>query len=138
MVNYKSIITWRHVGFLWTLLEQSFIRVFWGSPQKRFTGGDVLNKRQQLRDAVWFKKNAIIVGFSWNKAVAEKLEMTVGLVQKNILLIVKTACVGSWTTSPPTAASIDADHDKNDQSRYSINNDALGCYKSYMPPPPRL
>ena len=30
--------------------------MFGGSPQKRFTGGDVLNERQQSRDAVGVNK----------------------------------------------------------------------------------
>ena len=73
---------------------------------------------------------------SWNEAVVEKLEMTVGLVQKDILLIVKTAWAGSWTTSPPAATSskIGVGHDKNDQSRYSTNTDTLGYYKTYKHP----
>ena len=32
MVNYKSIITCRHGGFLWVKMEHLFVRVFGGSP----------------------------------------------------------------------------------------------------------
>ena len=39
-------------------MEHLFVRVFGGSPQFWLTGGDVLNKQQQSRDAVGFNKIA--------------------------------------------------------------------------------
>jgi hypothetical protein len=77
------------------------------------------------------------VGFSLNEAVVEKLEMTVGLVQKDILLIVKTTWAGSRKTSPPAMASskILAGHGRNDRSHYSTNIDSPMHLKTYMRPP---
>ena len=170
VVKNCTIISCRHGGFPLAKMEHLFVRVFRGSPQFWLMGGDVLNERQRLRDAVGFNKIAsrfarggfilrwrgqkstifvsrkktvdacqalvTTVGCSWNKAVVEKLEMTVGLVQKNILLIVKTAWARSWKTLPPTMASnkIQANHGKNDRSRYSTNIDTLAILKTYMPP----
>ncbi len=61
--------------------------------------------------------------------------MTVGLVQKDFLLIIKTAWAGSRKTSPPAMASseIPAGHGRNDRSRYSTNIDTLVHLKTYMP-----
>ena len=75
------------------------------------------------------------MGFSRNKAAVEKLEMTVGLVQKDILLIIKTAWAGSQKTSPPAMASskIQANHGRNDRSRCSTNIESLMHLKTYMP-----
>jgi hypothetical protein len=83
------------------------------------------------------KRRYCTVGHSQNKAVVEKLEMTVGLVQKDILLIVKTAWARSWTTSPlaATSSKIGADHDKNDRSQYSTNIGSLANLKTYIHPP---
>ena len=78
----------------------------------------------------------ITAGFTQKKTSVEKLEMTVGLVQKDFLLIIKTAWARSQKTSPPTMASnkIPASHGRNDRSRYSTNIDTLVLLKTYMPP----
>ena len=39
-------------------MEHLFLRVFLGSPKFWLTGGDELNKEQQLRNAIGFNKNA--------------------------------------------------------------------------------
>ena len=38
-------------------------------------------------------------------------------------------------TSHGHSSEIDANHGKNDRSRYSTNIDSLGILKTYMPPP---
>ena len=60
--------------------------------------------------------------------------MTVGLVQKDILLIIKTAWAGSQKTSPLAMASskILANHGRNDRSRYSTNIESLVDLKTYL------